>query len=120
MSYCRWSSDGSDVYVYEDVNGGWTTHIAGRRRLNLDTLPEDPLTYEAISKMGQDWADNYKKYHAILDTLPFEDIVLPHAGESFNDLTALDCAVRLEQLRDLGYYVPQYAIEALRDEPEED
>ena len=28
MSYCRWSSDchQSDVYVYEDVKGGFTTH----------------------------------------------------------------------------------------------
>lgn len=25
MSYCRWS-DTSDVYVYADVRGGWTTH----------------------------------------------------------------------------------------------
>jgi hypothetical protein len=34
MAYCRWSSDffECDAYVYEDVNGGWTTHIAGRRQ----------------------------------------------------------------------------------------
>jgi len=33
MSYCRWSSDHGecDVYVYADVAGGWTTHVAGRR-----------------------------------------------------------------------------------------
>lgn len=34
MSYCRWSSMNwmCDVYVYEDVDGGWATHVAGRRR----------------------------------------------------------------------------------------
>ena len=33
MAYCRFSSDffECDAYVYEDVNGGWTTHIAERR-----------------------------------------------------------------------------------------
>lgn len=24
MSYVRWGSDGSDVYVYLDASGGWT------------------------------------------------------------------------------------------------
>ena len=35
MSYCRFSSDdyGCDAYVYEDVSGGFTIHLAGRRYL---------------------------------------------------------------------------------------
>lgn len=29
MAYCRWSTPDCDVYVYEDVMGGWTTHVKG-------------------------------------------------------------------------------------------
>ena len=43
-------------------------------------------------------------------------IGLPEDGETFNDATAGDCADRLEYLRALGYQVPQYAIDALREE----
>ena len=37
-------------------------------------------------------------------------------GESFNDDTASECAKTLMLLRGVGYRVPQYAIDALRDE----
>jgi len=33
MSYCRWSSDNwqCDLYCYDDISGGITTHVAGYR-----------------------------------------------------------------------------------------
>lgn len=39
MSYCRWSDD-SDVYVYEDCRGGWTTHVTNGEDFN-DSTPGD-------------------------------------------------------------------------------
>jgi len=98
MSYCRWSSEDSncDVYVYEDFFGGWTTHIAERRKKS-DFNPSTNTTIE-------EWGDGYT------------DIPLQYAGESFNDPTPGKCADRLESLRAIGYIVPQYAIDALRDE----
>jgi len=116
MSYCRWSSDDfkCDVYVYEDVSGGWTTHIAGRRRIGLETLPPNPYTREALE--DPKWNDMYKAYHLAVGSLPMEDITLPHAGETFHDPSPGECADHLEMLRSLGYYVPQYAIDALREE----
>ena len=127
MSYCRWSSDGfrSDVYVYEDVNGGWTTHVAGNRRLHLDTLPPDPYTPKMLQKIRdkeithQEWAENYKAYSKALGELPLVEIDLPHAAKTFNDPSPGACADRLEALRALGYYVPQYAIDELREEQNE-
>ena len=115
MSYCRWSSDNwrSDVYVYEDTNGGWTTHIAGRRRTGLDTLPPDPLT---LDMSDPEWLDKYKAHDKALEALPFEEINLPLVGKSFNDSDPGACADRLEMLRGLGYHVPQYAIDELREE----
>lgn len=44
------------------------------------------------------------------------EIGLPMDGKAFNDETAEACAGRLEALRTLGYRVPQYAIDALREE----
>src|SRR5687767_6611694 len=41
MSYCRWSTDDfqCDLYCYEDVSGGFTTHVAGRRKIWDAPLP---------------------------------------------------------------------------------
>ena len=51
-----------------------------------------------------------------LKLIPMRKIGLPEDGETFNDATAEECADRLEYLRALGYRVPQYAIDALREE----
>lgn len=122
MSYCRWSSDDfkCDVYVYESVHGGWQTHIAGRRRVGLETLPPSPYEPSRIREMDSvEWLELYRAYHAVLKELPFEDIDLPHSGESFVDRSPGECADRLMKLREIGYHVPQYAIDSLREEQAE-
>lgn len=146
MSYCRWSSMNwrCDVYVYEDVGGGWTTHVAGRRRL-LPAIPDllgSKLSMRLRSWVGVYWDRETRKmiypyrwrallyrpwtsflsfwhnrvHMGSLHLSPLRPIGLAHDGESFNDPTAGECADRLESLRDLGYIVPQYAIDALRKE----
>jgi hypothetical protein len=119
MSYCRWSSDDfkSDVYTYAHVDGSWTTHVAGRRRVGLDTLPENPYSREALNRA--DWKDLYKAYHAKLQSLEFVDIDLPHVGETFKDASPQECADTLRMLKGLGYHVPDGVIEALDDEEPE-
>lgn len=116
MSYCRWSSDDfqCDVYVYVDCNGGYTTHVAGMRHILKKPLPPpvDMSDCKAYLK-------RYKKVNKILDRAKLVPIGLPHDGEQFNDETAGECADRLEELRGLGYQVPQYAIDALREEDAE-
>ena len=116
MSYCRWSH-GSDVYVYEDVNGGWTTHVAGSRHSNPAPYPEMPKEWwlmpvgeaMALHRAQQNW---YKA----ATTVP---IGFDLDGQSFNDETPGECADRLEELRGMGYDVPQYAIDLLREEGNE-
>lgn len=39
-----------------------------------------------------------------------------HDGQRFHDATACEAAVRLQGLKNMGYLVPQYAIDALRHE----
>ncbi|WP_343638988.1 hypothetical protein [Roseateles sp.] len=143
MSYCRWSSDNfrSDVYVYENVSGYWTTHVAGRRRL-IPPIPEFP--YRWIPRFGGEYVQAERRvvypsrtarlcasvffaivagwnrlHYASLRLIPSRALNLPHDGETLNDVSAAECAKTLILLRNLGYHVPQFAIEALRAEAEE-
>lgn len=140
MSYCRWSSDNfmSDVYVYEDCYGGWTTHVAGNR-LAFPPIPGFPLRW--VSGLGQKWdaasrtviyPDKwrkaagsayfwfYAKWEAVrswmIGRIPRRRLPLPHAGKRYNDDTPGECADRLADLRAAGFNVPQYAIDSLREE----
>lgn len=141
MSYCRWSSMNwrCDVYVYEDVRGGWTTHVAGTRYL-FRPIPD--ISLRMIQSLGATWSREERRMvypsrwreliaHALfgfsafwhnwvhmgsLRLSPLRPIGLPHDGASFNDQTAIECAERLKALRGLGYRVPQHAIDALMAE----
>ena len=114
MSYCRWSSDDyqCDVYVYEHVEGGFDTHIAGYRYKFSEPLPP-PIN---IRDDPEAW---YARHQAVLAMTRGADMVpidLPLAGAKFCHDTAEECAEWLEELRKIGFIVPQYAIDALREE----
>lgn len=113
MSYCRWSE--CDVYVYADVNGGWTTHVANRRPVygkgppvTGKTADEILESYNARAK----WLKEHGQEH--------EEIFLPHSGETFNHATPQECAENLRKLKDLGFDVPEDVIEELQNEVVED
>jgi hypothetical protein len=117
VSFCRFSSDDfqCDVYVYEDVRGGFTTHVAERRYAFAEPLPPHvQLTEGNVSA----WMSRDATMEEIMARTPLVEIGLEHDGETFNDDTAGECANRLESLRSLGYIVPQYAIDALRNDEE--
>ena len=148
MSYCRWSSMNwrCDVYVYEDCSGGWTTHIAGRRRA-IPPVPDImfgrlsmwlnrwsgcyldrkrrvivyPHRWRGVAYKAWSWFSAFwhnRVHMASLHLIPMRDIGLPHDGKTFNDPSPTECADRLEKLRAVGYIVPQEAIDALRSEQE--
>jgi hypothetical protein len=136
MSYCRFSSDNfrSDVYVYEHVDGGYTTHVAGNRLL-FPALPDpyfcwlpfggkvvrDPLRIVYPNRVAELAAEVYwwlkAQYEALRHWLichtPRRDIPAPHGGATYSDPTALACAARLIELRNTGLNVPQCAIDRL-------
>lgn len=118
MSYCRFSSDdfASDVYCYESVGDFFAIHVAGNRIVPCEPLPEPiPLTQDNI----KGWVARRKVVSEILGRSPHVAIGLPHDGETFSEPDAAACADRLVALRALGYVVPQYAIDELRDEARE-
>jgi len=114
MSYCRWSSNDfrCDVYVYEDCRGGWTTHVAGRRRVFTEPIPD------SIPFGEEGYWERYEKVMGMVEEARLEPIGLPHDGETFNDETPGEAATTLIMLRDAGYIVPGYAIDALLEEAE--
>jgi len=123
MSYVRWSSDGyrSDVYAYADVSGGFTLHIAGRRRVGLDTLGPDPMeTFPKDPKdplLVQDWLKAYRAFGKGLDKLPFEDIKHPDAGETFNFATLEELRDKLAAYREEGVIqVPEWVVPSIEEE----
>jgi hypothetical protein len=114
MSFCRWSSDNfkSDVYVYEDCAGGYTIHMADCRVVGevptVDWEAEpDVLTAQHTAQM------------AYLDSCKHVPIGLPHDRETFRLATKRETVAKLEELRALGYHVPQFAIDNLNKEIED-
>jgi hypothetical protein len=116
MSYCRWSSDDyrCDVYVYEDSAGGWTTHVARVRVLG--TVPPAPRLDDPDFVRKAPIA--LRAQHEYVMNAIRQPIGLPHDGKRFNDPSPGECAARLQRLKDMGYLVPDYAIEALMKEQE--
>ena len=110
MSYCRWSSSDwkCDVYCYEDVNGGYTTHVAGSR-ITSHVTPCDYSTPEAMfATHTQQMKD--------LESATREKIGLSRDGETFNDGTLEEFRDRLKSLKDEGYTVPDYVFESIEEE----
>jgi hypothetical protein len=119
MSYCRFSSDDyqCDVYTYADTMGGYTTHVAKTRPVLDGALPPPvPFSPENIEA----YLARHQQVMAWVEHAERKPIGLPFDGESFNDPSASDAADRLQMLKDAGYNVPQHAIDALREEAEDE
>lgn len=110
MSYCRFSSDDyqCDVYVYGS-DMGYETHVAGNRLVYKQALP-DPIE---IADDPDGWHARHQLVMDMVDDADRVRIDLEHAGKCFVDGSAGECAERLKGLKDLGYEVPQYVIDAL-------
>lgn len=115
MSYCRWSSDNwkCDLYCYEDVSGGITTHVANNRVVG--DIPEAPLSLMAEGKIDE-FVAAHKKQMAFIINAKRESIGLPYDGENFNDPDYASFFVRLMELRKVGYSFPDYVLEQVRDD----
>ena len=115
MSYCRFSCNDfqSDIYCYEHVGGFFAIHVACNRPVWGDKLPpEEDYTQENIEA----WVKRHNRVMEMLDDIPREDIGLPHDGERFCEPTAQAALERLLELRDIGYNVPQHAIDGLKED----
>lgn len=80
MSYCRWSSMDyqCDLYIYDDVSGGLTVHVAAGRLAGTDPYVFEPIGlsrdgetfYEATIELVESLlAEGYRAPADLLDTL---------------------------------------------------
>lgn len=117
MAYCRWSSDNwnCDLYCYEDVSGGFTIHIAGRRRIG--EIPSDRWEDFMSGRIGaEEFAKLHREQLDVADNLPLIHIDLPHAGECFNEASLEEFKNRLLYLRGLGYNFPDHVLDQIDQE----
>lgn len=112
MSYCRFSSDNfqSEVYAYESSQG-FIIHVASRRHVG-----EIPHLPDLLAVSPEEFM---RAYHAQMDALrdcKSVPINLPHDGATFicDDLEGM--ITKLLMLREMGYYVPESALERARAE----
>lgn len=114
MSYCRWSDDDfqCDVYCFE-ADEGIIVHVAKNKRV-LDC--ELPPPVEFVEANIDALMSRYKAVIEIVGRAKFEPIGKIFDGNSFVFNEAGEAADCLMLLRDEGYRVPQYAIDALVEE----
>ena len=120
MSYCRWSSmdHACDIYLYADVNGGYTCHVAGNKRVGREPCPPMPAQwwklpvddFMAAIKAQQEWCDN--------STLV--PLGLPHDGESFYCQPRDTMVDTLTMLKEAGYRMPEDLIKIIQEEDDEE
>ncbi|MDP9203477.1 MAG: hypothetical protein M3P26_16340 [Gemmatimonadota bacterium] len=115
MSYCRWSSDNwrCDLYCYQDISLGYTTHVAGNRVVG--DIPQEPdwaLLVIDLPRFGREHA----AVMAFLDTAERRPIGLPHDGATFHDPDLASFLSRVTELRKIGYNVPDYVFDEIREE----
>lgn len=123
MSYVRFSSYdpesgcSSDVYVFESETG-FAVCVAGRRS-DMKVIPIENY----LTNVPESFLEAYNKQREMVKSKEYKDSIyninFPHAKGSFNFETPTEAAEFLKELRSLGYRVPQYAIDALLDEDEE-
>lgn len=113
MSYCRWSSDdwACDVYVYE-ANEGYVTNVASARHVHPEGTPCPTIDID-------NFAVTYEAQQFWLNEAELVPIDLPMDGQNFLKDTPGECAAALVELREMGYNVPQYAVDALNQEEQE-
>lgn len=118
MSYCRWSTNDfdCDLYCYEDVSGGWTTHVAGNRVVGV-VPPEDMgLLLSGKAADLATYMAQHKARRDFLDAAEHKPIGLPHDGATFNDPTLETFRARVVSLREIGYHCPGWVLDDIDDE----
>jgi hypothetical protein len=89
-------------------------HVASNKVIG--DVPHIPNINEVTS---EEWCDAYKRQMEFMKTAKREPIDLPHDGQTFWDESIEDFKKRLLYLREVGYHVPEDALERIKEEMEE-
>ncbi len=121
MSYCRFSTDDfqCDLYIYECVTGQWMIHVAGRKVVYKESLPESVKLDAASEESWKAWLERKKKVDEIRERSELVAIGLPYDGQTIAVDSPGECADAVEMLLALGYRAPKGIVGELRDEQKE-
>lgn len=118
MSYCRLSTDDfqCDLYIYECVTDQWMIHVAARKVVYKEPLPE-PVELDTHDKESwKAWFDRRGIVDAILKRTELVPIGLPYDGKTIAVDSPGECADAVEMLLALGYRAPAHVVDELRKE----
>lgn len=117
MSYCRWSTDDyqCDVYAYENMDGNVHISVAAMRHdLESSVLPRPaPVN---ITDGVEEFVLRQSEFMQFLETCLVRPIGLPCDGDRYIFTDKAEAADKLQELKDMGYNVPENAINALKEE----
>lgn len=119
MSYCRFSTNAfrCDVYAYSDVAGGYTIHVAARKRLVPEDFP-DPLE-EAMKGINDDPEGAMARYNTLnaeMNAFPLVELTAPSAGQIFRRDDLESFHAKMLELRGEGLRFPDEVLEWIESE----
>jgi hypothetical protein len=123
MSYCRWSDMQytCDIYAFHHVQGTYEVWVAERRHTSDKPKPlVPPYPIGGTEEQIAYWVDLNNAFSEWMEQATLVPIGLPHDGEMFSLSSPEDAADKMEELKAAGYHVPQYAIDALREEAKDE
>lgn len=107
-----------DLYVYSDVNGGYTCHVAGSKRVSDTPCPELPERWWEAPV--EDMTAAMAKQREWVDKSKLVPIDLPHDGASFYNQDRDTMVETLTMLKAEGYNMPEDLIETIASEDEDE
>lgn len=122
MAYCRFSSmnDQCDLYIYDDVDGGLTIHVASQRRQLPEDYPNHPLEDFAHQRITTtEFGAILKKRAEILEAAPSLPIGLSRDGQSYSNIGYEEGLALVKSLREEGYVFPDFVEDAIRENIED-
>lgn len=123
MSYCRWSDQQfeCDIYAFAHMQGTYEVWVASQRHTSPAPKPTvPPFPVKGTEQQIEEWIEAENQFDKWMDGATLVPIGLPHDGAMFSFATPAEAAEKMEELRSVGYNVPQYAIDALREEAKEE
>lgn len=123
MSYCRWSSDDfeCDIYAFASVYGTYEVWVAENKYVSEKEKPRSiAFPVPGDEKGMKAWLKRHHEMNEWITNASRERIGLACDGHQFSFMTPGDAAEKMEELKAMGYKVPQFAIDALKEEQKEE
>lgn len=94
-----------DLYIYDDVAGGISVHVAGCRRVGpIPRMPSHKLP-------ADEWVREMEIERVAIDTSALVTIGGPSDGDTYNVADEAELAVLLDRLKTEGYVFPDNLVE---------